>query len=88
MRGDTATAPFAELAEDQRRKVMARFAVLRPTLEEGVPLTRAAAEADVPLRTAQRWLARFRRDGLAGLARASRRDAGSRHLPADLVTLI
>jgi putative transposase len=88
MRGDTAAAPFAELAEGQRREVMARFAVLRPTLEEGVPLTRAAAEADVPLRTAQRWLARFRRDGLAGLARTSRRDAGSRHLPADLVTLI
>ncbi|WP_371917538.1 helix-turn-helix domain-containing protein, partial [Pseudomonas sp. GP01-A1] len=47
---------------------MARFAVLRPTLEEGVPLTRAAADADVPLRTARRWLTRFRRDGLAGLA--------------------
>src|SRR3954470_16310215 len=53
-----------------------------------VPLTRTAAAAGVPLRTAQRWLARFRRDGLAGLTRAPRRDAGRHRLPADLVALI
>src|SRR4051812_2566239 len=49
---------------------MARLAVLRPHLDDGVPLTRTAAAAGVPLRTAQRWLAWFRRDGLAGLTRA------------------
>ena len=74
MRGEHAAAPLADLAEDQRQLAMARFAVLRPTLEDGVPLTRTAAQADVPLRTAQRWLARFRRDGLAGLTRTPRRD--------------
>ncbi|GJE39808.1 MULTISPECIES: Mu transposase C-terminal domain-containing protein [Methylobacterium] len=88
MRSDTAAASLVELTEPQRQRAMARFAVLRPTLEEGVPLTRAAADADVPLRTARRWLTRFRRDGLAGLARAVRCDVGRYRLPADLVSLI
>lgn len=53
-------APFAAFPEDRRREAMARLAVLQPTLEEEVPLARVAAEAGVPLRTAQRWLARYR----------------------------
>ena len=69
-------------------QAMARFAVLRPHLEEGVPLARAAADAGVPLRTAQRWLARYRRDGLAGLARPVRSDAGARRLARGLVALV
>ncbi|WP_156295502.1 Mu transposase C-terminal domain-containing protein [Methylobacterium aquaticum] len=88
MTDPTIVASFADLAEDQRRLAMARFAVLQPTLENDVPLIHAAAQADVPLRTAQRWLARYRHDGLVGLARAGRRDAGHSRLPADLVTLI
>ena len=63
------TASFATLTEEGQAQAMARFAVLRPHLEDGVPLARAADAAGVPLRTAQRWLARYRRDGLAGLAR-------------------
>ncbi len=56
---------------------MARFAVIRPYLEERVPLTHAAAEAGVPLRAAQRWLARYRQDRATGLARSLRRDLAS-----------
>ena len=67
---------------------MERFAVLQPHLEEGVPLARAARQAGVPIRTAERWLARYRQRGLAGLARPVRRDAAVRRLPADLVALI
>ena len=48
---------------------MQRFAVLRPFLEDEVPLARAAAEADVAIRTARRWLAAYRKAGLAGLVR-------------------
>jgi putative transposase len=81
-------ASFASLSEQQRQQAMVRFVVLRPYLEEGVPLTRAAAEADIPLRTTQRWLARYRRDGASGLARLRRQDAGRRRAPADLVALI
>ncbi|MDR6775744.1 Mu transposase C-terminal domain-containing protein [Azospirillum sp. BE72] len=88
MAREKTTAPFATLTEEGQAQAMARFAALRPHLEDGVPLARAAADAGVPLRTAQRWLARYRRDGLASLARRSRSDAGARRSPDDLVTLI
>ncbi|MBY0257421.1 Mu transposase C-terminal domain-containing protein [Methylobacterium sp.] len=74
--------------EERHRQAQARLDMLRPHLEEGVPLTRAAAEAGIPLRTAQRWLARYREDGPAGLGRGVRRDTGERRFPADLVALI
>ncbi|WP_091743328.1 leucine zipper domain-containing protein [Phenylobacterium immobile] len=85
--------PAAPMALDteggqQRRKAMARFAVLRPVLDDEVPLTFAARAAGVPLRTAQRWLARYRMHGLSGLERLTRSDAGVRQTPADLVGLI
>ena len=82
------TASFATLTGEGQAQAMARFAVLRPHLEDSVPLARAADAAGVPLRTAQRWLARYRRDGLAGLARRGRGDAGARRSPDDLVTVI
>jgi len=67
---------------------MTRFAVLRPYLEGDAPLARAARDAGVPIRTVERWLTRYRRDGLAGLTRPVRDDAGTHRLPPDLVTLI
>ncbi|WP_198143110.1 leucine zipper domain-containing protein [Paracoccus sp. 228] len=91
MRRDTSKsteALFAALPEDRRREAMARLAVLQPTLEEEVPLVKAAAEAGVPLRTAQHWLARYRKCGVQGLARLVRSDAGRRRLPPKLVALI
>ena len=88
MSRDRVKASFSALSEERRRQAIARFAVLRTHLEDGVPLTRVASGAGVPLRTAQRWLARYRQDGLAGLARPVRRDAGGRRSPADLVALI
>jgi putative transposase len=72
----------------RREQAMARFAVLRPHLQDGVPLARAASDAGVAVRTAQRWLARYRACGLAGLARTSRADTGRRRLPAELPGLI
>jgi len=74
--------------ERRREQAMARFAVLRPHLEGDVPLARAASHAAIPVRTAERWLARYREGGLTGLARPSRRDIGTHRLPTDLVTLI
>ena len=83
-----AVAPFAALDEQRRGQAMDRLAVLQPHLEAGVPLTRAAAHAGVPVRTAERWLARYRACGLAGLARPARRDAGVRRTRPELVALI
>ena len=63
MTQDKTPASFAALSEDRRAQAMARLAVLRPHLDDGVPLTHTAAAAGVPLRTAQPWLTRYRRDG-------------------------
>jgi putative transposase len=65
-----------------------RWAVLRPYVEDGVPLARAAEQAGVPLRTAQRWLARYRTAGRAGLARSMRTDARVRKIPDQMLLLI
>jgi putative transposase len=62
--------------------------VLRPHLEDGIPLSRLAAERGIPLRPAQRWLHAYRVAGLAGLARKSRSDGGHRRFPPELVQLI
>jgi len=81
-------ASFGSQNEQQREQAMARFAVLRPHLENGVPLTHAAAAAGIPVRTAGRWLARYCQSGIAGLLRPTRGDAGTHRSPADLVALI
>jgi putative transposase len=57
------------VTEARRREAMERFAILRPHLEDGAPLPEVAASAGIPLRTAERWLARYRADGITGLAR-------------------
>ena len=66
---DRVDLSFAELPAALREDAMHRFAVLRPHLEENVSLAATAKHADVPLRTVQRWLARYRTEGLVGLAR-------------------
>ena len=73
------------LAQARRDAALQRFRSLRPAVEDGVPLTRAAEEAGVPLRTAQRWLASYKKDGLAGLSPKPRGDQGHCHgLPPEL----
>jgi len=69
-------------------EVAKRMAVLRPYLVDGVPLARVAAEAGTPIRTVRRWIARYRADGPAGLARPPRPEAGKRTFPKELVELI
>jgi putative transposase len=68
------------LSEAERQGALERFYRLRPVLEEGVPLQRLAHEQRIPLRTAQRWLQRYQRDGLVGLAHRPRRDHGQRRI--------
>jgi putative transposase len=79
---------LAAYTEEERQQAMARFAVLRPHLHEDIPLSEAARDAGIPLRSVQRWLARYRVAGLVGLVRAQRSDTGQRKLPAELVALI
>jgi putative transposase len=85
---DRAEALPAALNGHWREKALARFAVLKPHLEDGVPLTQAAGDAGVAVRTAQRWLAKYRTEGLPGLARSTRSDTGRRKFTAEVVGLI
>lgn len=67
---------------------MRRFAVIRPHLEDSVSLAAAARASEVPVRTAQRWLFRYKAEGLDGLRRRHRSDGDRRKLPDELVRLI
>ena len=65
-------------SEDER--AITRFRLLRPFLEDGVPLASVARAAKVPLSTAHRWVRRYRAQGLDGLARRPRADKGTRRV--------
>jgi putative transposase len=81
--------PLTAYAEEQRAQAQARFDLLRPFLEDGVPLTQIAEAQHLPLRTARRWVVLYRAYGLAGLIRETRSDQGKRRgLPSDLPSLI
>ena len=67
---------------------MVRFQALCPHVQDDIALIEAARIANVPIRTMQRWAARYRDDGLTGLARRRRADAGRRRMPADLIKTI
>lgn len=70
---------LASLSEADRQLALQRFHLLRPHLEQGRPLSQVAREGGVAAyRTAQRWVARYRRSGLAALVRRPRADRGKR----------
>ena len=69
---------LAGLTEEARKLALDRFRLLRPHLEDDSPLKLVAAEAEIPFRTAQRWVALYRKLGLAALARKNRADRGER----------
>jgi putative transposase len=86
--GGGLAAELTGLTAAQRESVLARWRVLRAHLEDGRPLVRVAAGADVPERTLRRWLADYRDGGLAALARRPRSDKGTRKMPPELKLLI
>ena len=76
------------LTEATRRLALDRFGLLRPHLENGVSLAKLADLHTVPLRRLERWLQRYRQDGLGGLVRKPYANRGRRRLPAELQHLI
>jgi len=66
----------------------ARWKILRLHVEDHVPLAVLARDCKVGLRTLERWHARYRDDGYAGLHDTPRHDAGSHRLPAELIRMI
>src|SRR2546423_4350387 len=76
------TSPYhsslVTLTEAQRAQALEHFRLLRPFLEDGVPLTDIAAVHQLSLRTLRRWVQQYRAHGLAALMRAARKDQGQR----------
>jgi putative transposase len=83
------TLPLAELPPKERSRALERYRILPPCVEHNVPLTHVARHHGIPLRTAQRGLAQYRREGFARLARRQRSDRGHPHgLPPELTQMI
>jgi putative transposase len=82
-------ASLTQFTEAERAAAQHRFAVVRPFLEEGVPLARLVREHGLALRTAWRWVRQYRQHGLAGLIPHPRTKPGQRRrLHPDLVRLV
>ena len=73
-------SPLSGLSEVERDQALKRFELLRPFLEDRIPLVQVARDQGLALRTAQRWADSYRRSGLAGLARKVRSDHKKRNL--------
>ena len=85
MRDKDAPPPLSTLTEEEGALALARYRLLQPALEQGVPLARVATHHGLVLRTVQRWVTRYQAHGLAGLTRRTRADRGqSRHLRPEL----
>jgi putative transposase len=82
--------PLTAVSEEQRAQAQSRFAIIRPALEDGITQAQVARTHNIPASTIQRWVKRYRDEGLAGLAdRSARSDKGkSRRLPPDAIALI
>ena len=84
-----APVPLTSLSEEQRAEAYARFELLRPALEEGVSQAQIARTHQLSKSAVQRWVKRYREQGLAGLVTMARKDKGkSRRLPEQAITLI
>jgi putative transposase len=79
---------LSSLSDDERTHALICFRAIRPFLEDGIPLARVAREQGITLRTARRWVSRYRKDGLAGLARKERGDKDHRKLSPHLEQII
>jgi len=81
--------PLAARPPQERSQALERYRILQPCVEHDMPLTHVARHHGLPLRTVQRWLAQYRRDGFAGLARRQRSDRRQPHgLPPELTQMI
>ena len=73
------------LSDTERSRALARFEIIRPFLEDAVPLARLARERNIVLR---RWVERRRQGGLMGLVRKERNDKNERKLSTELQHII
>jgi len=66
------------MSDIERKLALERFRLLEPHLQNGRELRSVSKDSDVSFRTLQRWVASYKREGLVGLVRKGRGDAGER----------
>src|SRR5512143_2083823 len=88
MASATRSGGTAGLTAQERDLALGRFHILRPCLEDGVPLARVAEQNHLSERTVRRWAERYRQFGLAGLCRKGRADKSKRRMSPTLEHLI
>lgn len=75
---ETAPLLLSTLSAAARQQAMARFQVIQPFVERGVPLPEVARHHNVALRTTRRWVQHYRAGGLVALSRPRRASRGLR----------
>lgn len=78
------TPLLTALSDAERSAALLRFNTIRPYIEEDVSLAVIARQRGIGVETAQIWVNKYRRNGLAGLARRRRSDRARRRIPARL----
>jgi putative transposase len=73
------------VSEAARDRAMSRFRLIQPYLEERRSLVLVAADANLPFRTAQRWVSQYRKFGLAAFVRKARDDRGARRVVSPMI---
>jgi putative transposase len=69
---------LADMSDVERKLALERYKLLEPHLQNGRELRSVSEGSDVSFRTLQRWVAGYKREGLAGLVRKGRIDSGER----------
>jgi putative transposase len=64
---------------------MSRFRLIQPYLEERRSLILVASDANLPFRTAQRWVSQYGKFGLAAFVRKARDDRGARRVVSPMI---
>ena len=58
---------LSAVSHDERIRALARYKIIQPHVEQGVPLAPLVHQQGIALRTAQRWVARHRHYGIVKL---------------------
>lgn len=66
------------MGKSHTKSAVDKFEIIRPHLEESVPLPKIAKNQTITSRTLKRWVKSYRENGLAGLERKERSDKGER----------
>ena len=74
--------------EQERDEALGRYKIIQPYLEGQSTLKAVAQAHNIPYRTAQRWVSRYRQSGLVGLVRKRRWDKKRRQVQPELKQII